>query len=506
MWNEIIDKINLNKEVLSTLPKNNKKNISNYKNRLEELLVEYKGYSAILHDEVMNRFHKISMILPNNRMKELEDEINAFEANMNLISDYNSSYEKVGLDRVIYDIGKYYKTNLDSVNKKIREAIDIFNKVGIKLSSNSFNYSCYANMYMDAFFKEINKEESSVLKEVFENIYWKCSDILVHIELTFKYLYYKYKKQFDRYCVNYEKDFLGKKTEKGAILDYLEWKREYIDLCNSDLFLILNKFKNKELSPAMFSDNMIEGYKKELSSSSLLKEDVSKLYYSVLEYKNYLSISYVIDYGIKLYDSSSYNKNDSKKYYKEIRKIEKKLFSLNDKINKLRYQNKDFGKYSLEVDKLILKLKDLYDSYQFAVFQDRLHKYIFVDSTYFDMLSFINDHYVYLVRCIKEANDNITDLEVLEKVEELRNVLRSPNNKFLNNMVIHNDKDIKMVIGNCYKLSNFNVSADTFESDSNVSHLEVILYRFLVYLSLMENGISFEYLKFICDVWEMKFS
>ena len=69
--------------------------------------------------------------------------------------------------------------------------INKFSKVGIQVSLDDFDYSLYVKNYMKTFFQELEKGNvnSERLKEKFEEIYWKCPDIIVHIELNIRNIY-----------------------------------------------------------------------------------------------------------------------------------------------------------------------------------------------------------------------------------------------------------------------------------------------------------------------------
>ena len=53
---EIIDKINVNKEILSTMPKNNLKNINIYQIRIQELKEEYENYKKDISSRLQRRY------------------------------------------------------------------------------------------------------------------------------------------------------------------------------------------------------------------------------------------------------------------------------------------------------------------------------------------------------------------------------------------------------------------------------------------------------------------
>ena len=78
--------------------------------------------------------------------------------------------KKMGLDRAIFTISRYYKENLENINEQIQSCIDKFSKVGIQVSLDDFDYSLYVKDYMKIFFQELEKGNvnSERLKEKFE--------------------------------------------------------------------------------------------------------------------------------------------------------------------------------------------------------------------------------------------------------------------------------------------------------------------------------------------------
>ena len=208
MLNEYKKKIELHKEVLSSLPRNNNKNNKLYLTKIEDLLNEYKNDKDEVMGEIVKRKNRYLSLEYDKNIDILTNNINTLFSQLPIINKYNSSYEKSNLDIILYELGHFYKTDIDKVNKDIKKALDVFSLVGINLLAEDFNYSYYSGNYMKKFLSEEVNEE--LLKKEFEEIYWKCPDIITHITLNFKYLYYKNKKKFDLYYDNVVMDLLNK--------------------------------------------------------------------------------------------------------------------------------------------------------------------------------------------------------------------------------------------------------------------------------------------------------
>ena len=68
---------------------------------------------------------------------------------------------------------------------------------------------------MKTFFEERNNITSDTLKNKFESVYWQCPDLIIHIELNFRYIYLKNQKEIDKYFES-KKDFVIKQTNVSS--------------------------------------------------------------------------------------------------------------------------------------------------------------------------------------------------------------------------------------------------------------------------------------------------
>ena len=499
MNDSVIKRIEAHKDVLSTLPKNNKKNIHKYQETIIELLDSYKKDSESIKEEILSRLGKFKDIHPSNKIDAYLEKINKIENNLYLLSDFNSSYEKVGLDRVLYAISKYYKSNLDVVNDNIYQCILIFQKVGVELSYKDFCYSYYIRDYMKVFFEHIDDYNCDVVRDTFSDIYWKCSDILMHLKVNFKFLYYKYKKHFDKYCDGKKKEFLVGKSKEDVWREYFLLRRGLDDAMREDIYSIVCRFKKKELNIQDYSVSKVDGYYSDILDGDVgdsAIQDCLNFYNSILEYKNYNEIKYILEDFRKIYSDKTNIKFESKNDLKEIQKIEGKLFKLNRKIDYLRGKNKDFDKYSIMTLDYIKSLDSLYDAFAFHLFKERVSK-LEDSTTYYEVLDLVYSNYTYMVDCIKNQFEDITFDEIQKKIDFIGEILFNPYNTFMNHTTIMDDKDIRMVISDRYKLAGFKVSYDSFDSD--MDGIMDKISKILVYHSIDESNISVDDIKLMCD-------
>ncbi len=189
MKEQYVNNINTHKEVLNALPKNNEKNIKAYKNKVSELLILYKQDLTSIIEEIDKRSKHYLSLGKDEKIDSINTELTSLLTMLSITNKYNSSYEKSGLDKILYQLGHYYTINLDLVNNNILKAIDIFKNVELNITAKDFNYSYYTKKYIKKLLSLDNQKDTynEELKQTFEDIYWKCPDIINHITINFKY-------------------------------------------------------------------------------------------------------------------------------------------------------------------------------------------------------------------------------------------------------------------------------------------------------------------------------
>ena len=165
--NKVIEKIEIDKEILSTMPKNNKKNLLKYIDKINELKEEYNLLSEELYNDMNKRYKKIISVKQNPIIKENSIAISEIEELLEIIDTVKTSYEKIGMDKIIYKLGRFYKENLENINIEILNFLNKFNSIGIKLTCEDFDYSLYVYEYMKVFFQNIEDINSKEIKEKF---------------------------------------------------------------------------------------------------------------------------------------------------------------------------------------------------------------------------------------------------------------------------------------------------------------------------------------------------
>lgn len=498
----ITNKISVDKEALSTLPRNNEKNINAYLKKVSTYKTTYQKLENEIIEEMKQRISKINEIEKSEELLNLEDEIKNTEGVIYLLNDIDTSYEKMDLDRILYNLNFYYKKNLEIVNDTILYCIKKFEEVGIKLTLKDFTYSKYVNEYINVFLQELENENinSKRIKSKFEEIYWKCPDIIVHIKLNIIYLYLKNEKYIDKYY-NKQKEMLIKNFAKEAILNrYIELKKRLIDKTEEDKSIIINNFLSGNLKVKDYSVSSIESsYLKFISKEDLqeMNEDkrkeinsaLIKLSNSLYEYKNYLKYKFIIDAIKEEYKNKEQNKNLYAQSKKELNTKESKLFKINNKINGHGILVKSNDKYVVEANNLILELKDKYTDLEKNKINNKIYSELDEDSTLLDVLKVASSFYSFLYRCAREEFVDATDEEINLFIDELREFVRWPYYTMLNNITMTDTKDLAIVIKDRYQLLNINIEKEELEEenlDSLISTIETIK----MYDNLQKNNLS----------------
>lgn len=522
--------IEVDKEVLSILPKNNKKNLTVYKDKCAEIKNTYTNYQTKIISEIKRRYLKLKSVEEDPKIAKLTSKIANIEK-INLINSNITSFEKMGLEELLYVLRRFYKNNLQSVDESIMECIKKFREVGINLTAEDFNYSFYAKEYISALLNaetagNINSTET---KDTFEKIYWKCPDIILHIELNFRSLYLKYEKEIDKYFMNREREILRSlyfNNQKEANEQYSSLKAQLLESKERDTALILEKFLNNEYTIRDYENANIENVAKKLfnqseesnislSDNNVMQEFNSNIYRlqsNLYEYKQFLTFKFIYDKALQIYNSNEKYNSIYNQKLKNIRKLEKKLFNINRKIdkkekhlslilkifkskNKLEKNNEDFE----------VKIKDLKQEYR-ELEKNKVNSIIKRvlnnNSTMYDLLKLTTYFFSFLVDLVIDEFEDATQDVIYDKIAEFREFIKYPNITIINNISIAQEKDIALTIKDKYKLCNLNVMKEDFEDD-NIDKLISNVNVICTYNNIKRSDLSVEDIKFILQAGKL---
>jgi len=491
MLDEIKNLVEVSKQVLDTLPKNNIKNSKKYEEVLEQQASKYENYKSEIEKEMLKRVKKYTDFKEDFELIEQETQIAFIKENLFLLNHYNSSYEKFNLDKMLYKLNRFYKEDLTEVNSNILQCINIFERVGVKLTSDDFNYSEFSNKYMKVLLE--NKDDELKVKETFENIYWQCSDLLIHIELNFKYLYYLNQKEFDKYSEILKNKFINVYDNKDIIDNYKTLVIDYDLSKSSSPNLNLNKFLNKELNISDYQESKIERcyqYFTDYYQDIKVNEEIFKMANSVKEYKGYIYFKYIIDDIKKLYSEKDKYKDLSKNKLKQIQKQEKLLFAYNKK-SKRRFSS---NRINIKINNLINELEILYKELDEDIFCEAIYKNLTDESSIYDALCLAASYYSYIVKCMKQEEK---EGEFFLEQQKLIQYILNPYNNLIENISIIEEKDIPLIICDRFKLSNFHIDKEMID-ENGINELIDNATKIEIYAKFVSK-VTYENLKFILE-------
>lgn len=515
--NNILEKMDSDKEVLSTLPKNNKKNYSKYMEEVEKLKKEYSEYQSEIYNELKKRYQKIISTKKSNDIEKVKSQILEIERMLKIVDNIQTSYEKMGMDQIIYKLGKFYKGNLQKVNEEIYKCIESIDKMEISVTPKDFDYSMYVKDYMTTFFHEADKGNlnSAVIKDEFERIYWKCPEIIVHIELNLRSIFLKKQNLIDKYYEKEKNNLLTtlNSNPEQLFTKYEEYSKDLINKQTTDEAIIIDNFLEGRYIVKNYTDEKIkENYEKIFTLDTLknvdndeVQENIIKFIYNLYEYKNYEKFKYIfLDVKNKYLDREKH-KNEYNTIKKEILSKEKKLKSLNKKINKVSiFGNKKEKeeKQSVEYNKLLLLIKEDYKKLDMAEIYSKINECLNDTSTIYDALKFAYSFRNYLTKCIIDNNKDIEENAIDIIIKDLDEFLKNPYNIITKNILITEEKDIPIIICDRYRLMNFNVVKDDINI-GNIDNLISILESIEVKHNMQKKDIKIEDMNFICEFKKM---
>ena len=521
------NQIEVDKEILSVLPVNNKKNLKEYKLKCEEIKKNYENYLENINSEIKRKSVKIKSIPPNSNIDELYKQIKNMEK-IKLLNKNITSFEKMDLDEILFVLKRFYKNNLELINENIEKCLEKFKSVGIELKEEDFNYSLYTREYMKVLLQEIKIDNinSTRVKENFEQIYWKCPEIITHIELNIRSLYLKNEKKINKYFQDIRKDVLKEfevKENEDAYKKLNSLKSRWLKQKDKDSSLILKSFETKKESPKDYEKIAVQGqYKKllgidyddiETEQMEEFNKNIFRLRDNLFEYKNFLKYKFIYDDIIEIYNTKEKYGNVFKQKLKQIKKKEAELFKLNKKIesqskhsslilklfNKINKNNNKLEKRNSDINSKILELKDIYRDLEQNKVKNIISTVLTDNSTIFDALSLVRPFCSFLVDSVIKKYEDISQDDIETTIGNFWEFLDFPNMTIINNTTITENKDLNLVIKDKYNLCNIKISKDDLEEenlDKLINTAKIICNSYY----LERSQITLEDIKFVLQV------
>ena len=502
---DINHEIDVAKEVLDSMPKNNAKNLATYKKKVQELKEEYTGVRDEVLVEIRRRANKTLNAQPSPRLELVKKELQDYEE-LNLFNPVNTPFEKLGFDTLLYSITHYYKNDLASVNEDIKEALAKFEAAGVTLTENDFIYSNYARKYV----RELLRDDSiERMKDVFEDLHWKCPDVISHIETSLRIIFNKNLKSFEKYIEDRKKDIV---VDNLSYEDYLikrnNLAKELTDLESYDEAVVVKKFMDGELMLSDYSPVAVSkcysrflGDNCDISKGKAKKDDFRNLYHNLDEYKYYLRFNYLLEDFKKKYAERESHKDDLARVNKEINSLVDEITKLTSEINEgstkgfLFFKKKvDIEQHYLTINEKVKELDAKYALYDQALVYSKINEFISDTSSIYDVFKFIFSYKGYLRTCIKENEEDVDLSKVKEIVKEFDAFLSDPNVSVLTNIVFTSDVDVALIIIDHYKLLEINLNPDDLTIEG-IDGLKQVLEIINVNNALEEYDLSIDFIE-----------
>lgn len=486
MLDKLEKDIGLSEEVLNGLPVNNDKN---KRKLIEEIDLEISNYQKRLDDIVLECKRRLSDF-ENISYEEVSDNKKAISTLKNILkytNNLSTSYEKLDLDKLIYQLSHFQDDDLINNNRKILILINTFKSASIVLTHKDFNYTNFVYEYMEMFFE--GNLSISRIKEVFDDIYWRCPNIMLQIELNFRHLYIKNKKKMDAYFASFSKRALDRfvNGEESIVNDYNYLRRKDEDFISKNNLIL--DFYNQKMDIDEYSDESVSNIKSKYFKNDLDNMDtVFELLECAREYKEYLKYSSIIDKIKELYNESI-EKDYLDKSIKKVEDLEKKLFKLCKK-SSVSFEKTKVSNVDPEINNLISEIKGVYDEIDSNIFKVIVKEHIKENSTIFKAFLLVCQYYVVLASFYKE-NGSMSYSEIDKMIDELYDFTMNPKNTLINNITAISDRNISDIIITNYRMHNVSIDESMLSLDS-IDGLIGDLNKIIVNYRLKKLGISIE--------------
>lgn len=529
----IEEQIDTDKEVISVLPRNGIKAIKTLLETISEMTEKYEHANEMLLKDIENRYNELTTVEGNQEIPKIEDEILKYDGAVK-DTDMRSSFEKMGLDRVVYNVNGYYKSNLERLNRELIDCVKQFEKVGIKLTADDFNISEYAKEYMgvllqEAYEGQINSEK---IKDAFEKVYWKCSEVVSHLYANIRYIYDIHEAEIDKFYENKSEEILQRfhstaEQVEDKKAELIKQKKKLEDIDNK---IILNKFYTGSLNINDYKEDNYKRIYSELTSKDVselteaekaeMDENIEKLDNNLSEYSKYSEYRFLVDgvLTIREEELKRIQANKDKKVKKteyellkdNIKKITAEIFKINGKLDKPQkglFKRKDSNDKKnsaviLQRNNLVLELKKLYMNLDDEIMKQKIMQNIDETSSLLDVLKLASNYYGFMARAMIKKNEEITDKEIGEMAKDIRNFINFSNFTVINYIKISDTKDLAVIIKDKYKLFGMQVSKENFQED-NIEDLIKRVKIIANYNNIQKSKFSIEDLEYITTVKEM---
>lgn len=489
-----IDTVKANLEVL---PKKTKVNKAKYNEYLEEQLKKITPMIEEAEKEISKRVEQIKKYNTEESLPEERELLDIIKVKR--LSSLSSSSNKLNLDYYLYELSSFENNNLEKINGVILQILLAFKEVGIILTSKDFEYSEVVQKYMDTLINDYDN-----IEKVFDDIYWENSNIITQIELNIRYLYFKHKKEIDKYYQSLKEEPLE------------EYLTKYIDLKNNQKLneyqnrtYLFNNFMNHTLMLTDYSEKTIDGL---LTDIILDREDednylnLTKLSSSLSEYNEYLNFEYIIKDIKELFTKKEEYKGKYDLKLKDIVKKEKELFSLNKQINKtglFKPNLKKINELKLKRNTTIADILSLYIELDELTIQNDIFNNVTNETTYQDILKLTCFNTKYFIKLLKDQIDDLTIEDIDQNITNLFEYAFGSEINIISNIAISEEIDIPKIIKDKYRLLNISINEEDLNKD-DIEKVEKNIKDLIIYYNIKKINLNIQDIDFIFKAEKLK--
>lgn len=489
-----IDTVKANLEVL---PKKTKVNKAKYNEYLEEQLKKITPMIEEAEKEISKRVEQIKKYNTEESLPEERELLDIIKVKR--LSSLSSSSNKMNLDYYLYELSSFENNNLEKINGVILKILLAFKEVGIILTPKDFEYSEVVQKYMDTLINDYDN-----IEKVFDDIYWENSNIITQIELNFRYLYFKHKKEIDKYYQLLKEEPLEEYLTKYIDLKINQKLNEY-----QNRTYLFNNFINHTLMLTDYSEKTIDGL---LTDIILDREDednylnLTNLLSSLSEYNEYLNFEYIIKDIKELFTKKEEYKGKYDLKLKDIVKKEKELFSLNKQINRtglFKPNLKKINELKLKRNTTINDILSLYIELDELTIQNDIFNNVTNETTYQDILKLTCFNTKYFIKLLKDQIDNLTIEDIDQNITNLFEYAFGSEINIISNIAISEEIDTPKIIKDKYRLLNISINEEDLNKD-DIEKVTKNIKDLIIYYNIKKINLNIQDIDFIFKAEKLK--
>lgn len=493
----ILKDIETVKANLEVLPKKTKVNKAKYNEYLEEQLKKITPMIEEAEKEISKRVEQIKKYNTEESLPEERELLDIIKVKR--LSSLSSSSNKMNLDYYLYELSSFENNNLEKINGVILKILLAFKEVGIILTPKDFEYSEVVQKYMDTLINDYDN-----IEKVFDDIYWENPNIITQIELNFRYLYFKHKKEIDKYYQLLKEEPLEEYLTKYIDLKINQKLSEY-----QNRTYLFNNFINHTLMLTDYSEKTIDGL---LTDIILDREDednylnLTNLLSSLSEYNEYLNFEYIIKDIKELFTKKEEYKGKYDLKLKDIVKKEKELFSLNKQINRtglFKPSLKKINELKLKRNTTITDILSLYIELDELTIQNDIFNNVTNETTYQDILKLTCFNTKYFIKLLKDQIDNLTIEDIDQNITNLFEYAFGSEINIISNIAISEEIDIPKIIKDKYRLLNISINEEDLNKD-DIEKVTKNIKDLIIYYNIKKINLNIQDIDFIFKAEKLK--